>query len=115
MSTQAVSLGADAIVPSSANLVPQVYQALFTHARDGNLPLAETLQEQTNRVSAIYQGGRSLGQSLAALKAMMNVLGLCSPTVLPPLTMLSSEERGELEQQMQPDAVFQSLPGAPEK
>lgn len=100
LSAKAVGLGAAGIVPSSANLQPQLYKTLFENARDGNMSKAEKLQEQTNQVSAIYQKSRSLGQSLAALKAAMYILGFCGPTVLPPLEALQEEEIAEMQKQV---------------
>jgi 4-hydroxy-tetrahydrodipicolinate synthase len=37
-----------------------------------------------------------LGQSLAALKVMMQTKGLCNPWMLPPLTRLPQEEEKEI-------------------
>lgn len=101
LSAKAVSLGAAGIVPSSANLVPQMYQQLFEHAQKGNLSAARELQAQTDRVSAMYQKNRSLGQSLAALKAAMHVLGLCGPAVLPPLVTLGQADIAAIKKQME--------------
>jgi dihydrodipicolinate synthase/N-acetylneuraminate lyase len=101
LSAKAVSLGAAGIVPSSANLVPRMYQQLFENALKGNRAAAQDLQEQTDRVSAMYQKNRSLGQSLAALKAAMHVLELCGPTVLPPLVTLGQEDIAAIKKQME--------------
>jgi dihydrodipicolinate synthase/N-acetylneuraminate lyase len=101
LSAKAVSLGAAGIVPSSANLVPLMYQQLFENAHKGNGAAAGKLQEQTDCVSAMYQKNRSLGQSLAALKAAMHVLGLCGPAVLPPLKTLGQEEVAAIKKQME--------------
>ena len=101
LSAKAVGLGAAGIVPSSANLRPQLYKALFENARNGNVSEAEKLQEQTNQISALYQKNRSLGQSLAALKAAMHLLGLCEPTVLAPLRTLQKGDMAEIRQQME--------------
>ena len=60
------------------------------------LPLNEqiVLQDETNEIAKIYQKDRTLGQSLAALKVMMQTKGLCEPWMLMPLTRLSTfEER----------------------
>lgn len=100
LSAKGVMLGAAGIVPSSANLQPRLYKTLFEKAREGNASAANQLQEQTDRVSSVYQRNRSLGQSLAALKAAMQILGFCGPTVLPPLETLQEEERAEIQKQM---------------
>jgi len=53
-----------------------------------------------NVVSALYQRGRTLSESLAVLKAAVHCRGLCQPYVLPPLRLLSPPElealRGEM-------------------
>ena len=99
-SAKAVALGAAGIVPSAANLQPQLYKALFENARSGNRSAAEKLQEQTDHISVQYQKNRSLGQSLAALKAAMHILGFCGPTVLAPLETLREEDITEIKKQM---------------
>jgi 4-hydroxy-tetrahydrodipicolinate synthase len=37
---------------------------------------------------ALYQSGRTLGESLSALKSVMHHRGICGPMVMPPLTMI---------------------------
>ncbi len=101
LSARAVSLGAAGIVPSAANLQPQLYKALFETALDGHLSAAEKLQHQTDRISQSYQKNRSLGQSLAALKAAMHLLGFCGATVLAPLETLQEEDIADLKKQME--------------
>ena len=53
---------------------------------------ANRLQDETNEIAKIYQKDRTLGQSLTALKVMMQTKGLCEPWMLMPLTRLSTEE-----------------------
>lgn len=77
--------GADGLVPSTANLVPDLYQRMYEAAQRPDWDEVEHLQQQTDLISAGYQHGRLLGQSLAALKRLMSKQGLCGPTVLPPL------------------------------
>lgn len=100
LSARALALGAAGIVPSAANLQPRLYKTLYEKARDGHASAAQELQKQTDQLSALYQGSRSLGQSLAALKAAMHLLGWCEPTVLPPLKTLQRAEMAEIEKHM---------------
>lgn len=109
LSTQAILLGADGIVPSSANLVPQLYHQLFENARRGNRAVARDLQEQTNQVSLIYQNNRSLGQSLAALKMMMSMAGLCGPEMMKPLEPFDTALKADLENEMMKLNVLKTL------
>jgi 4-hydroxy-tetrahydrodipicolinate synthase len=53
-----------------------------------------------NAAAALYQKGRTLNESLAALKAAAHWLGLCSPAVLPPLKSLSEREQNDLREEM---------------
>jgi 4-hydroxy-tetrahydrodipicolinate synthase len=51
----------------------------------GNWEAVERLQQETDAVCSQYLKGRSLGDSLAALKGLLAEQGLCGPTMLPPL------------------------------
>lgn len=85
--------GVDGIVPSSGNLTPQLWHELYAQARAARWAEAERLQATLNEVARLYQNGRSLGQSMAALKAAMAARGLCGPTALLPLRTLDGDER----------------------
>ena len=91
-SAYSLSIGGDGIVPSTGNYVPEMFAALYEAAVKGDMTTAERLQDETNEIAKIYQAGRTLGQSLAALKVMMGTKGLCEPWMLMPLTRLSADE-----------------------
>lgn len=101
-SVPALRLGFDGLVPSSGNLYPERWHALYTAARAGNWARAEQLQQQLDAIGAVFQRNRTLGQSLAALKAGLGLRGLCGPDMVPPLSVLSPAEqetvRAELRQ-----------------
>lgn len=78
---QGLQQGADGIVPSTGNLDPALCKALCT-ASDQDRP---ALHEALAALTASYQAGRTLGQSLVALKACLAARGLCGPDVLLPL------------------------------
>ena len=94
----AVSLrnGADGIIPSTANFTPRMFKELYDLSLLGKWDEAERIQVETSEIAKIYQDGRTLGQSLPALKTMMSVLGLCSPYSILPLTTPSLEEQNEI-------------------
>jgi dihydrodipicolinate synthase/N-acetylneuraminate lyase len=77
--------GADGIVPSVGNLIPNDCQLQVIAARRGDFLLVDSLAVRLARVASVYQDHRTLGESLAALKAMLHIRGLCSPRVFPPL------------------------------
>ena len=69
-----------------------MFNQLYEAAVNGDMDTANRLQDETNEIAKIYQVGRTLGQSLSALKVMMQTKGLCEPWMLMPLTRLSSDE-----------------------
>ena len=99
-SAHSLELGGDGIVPSTGNFVPEMFQQLFEAAVKGDMATANRLQDETNEIAKIYQKDRTLGQSLTALKVMMQTKGLCEPWMLMPLTRLSAEEEKAIVSQM---------------
>ena len=97
-----LKLGADGIVPSVGNLIPDVCQKLCVAAQDGKWSDAEIFYSRMSDVAAVYQKGRTLNESLAALKAAVSCRGLCASIVLQPLQSLAEMEvekiRGVMEQ-----------------
>jgi 4-hydroxy-tetrahydrodipicolinate synthase len=85
--SRGLKLGGVGIVPSGAHLAPREYRQMFDAAMAGRWDEVEKLQHSTDAVCSSYGGhGRTLGQSLALLKFQLEQRGLCSRTMLPPLT-----------------------------
>jgi dihydrodipicolinate synthase/N-acetylneuraminate lyase len=93
--------GSAGLVPSSGNLVPKMHCEMVEAAQSGDLQKLEHLQKRTNDILDVYLKHRSLGQSLPALKFMMNALNLCEPYVLPPLETPNDDEKNQILKQMQ--------------
>lgn len=87
--------GSDGIVPSSGNFAPKIYADLYAAATQGDAAKAHELQEITNKLGLIYQQGRTLGESLAALKVVMSQLELCGTQVTPPIYPMEAAEEQE--------------------
>lgn len=98
--TQGLKLGADGIVPSVGNLIPEVCQQLCAAAKKSDWNTADQLSARMNAVAALYQKGRNLNESLAALKAALHCRGLCGPEVMPPLRQVSATELERIRLQM---------------
>ncbi len=81
-----LQLGADGIVPSTGNLVPEMYGKLWDAAQNEDWTECEKWQVETDKIAVMYQKDRTLGESLAKLKALMNEKGICGKTMMPPLT-----------------------------
>ena len=92
--------GADGIVPSTGNFVPELYQQLYRAGKEGAVEEANRLQEITNNLSLVYQQGRKLNASLPALKVIMSELGLCQAHVMPPMTNTVQDEQIEIKRQI---------------
>jgi dihydrodipicolinate synthase/N-acetylneuraminate lyase len=96
-----LKLGADGIVPSVGNLIPDVCHKLCAAAKKADWAEAENFSTRMNTIAALYQKGRTLNESLSVLKAAMSCRGLCSPHVLLPLHPLTESQmeklRGEME------------------
>lgn len=99
LAAQGLALGADGVVPSQGNLIPALCRALYDRAVKGDRDGAEAHQQRLNAFTKLIFEGRSLAQSLGALKAMMGALDLCGPDVLPPLRPLPLEEQEALRRQ----------------
>lgn len=93
-------LGADGIVPSVGNLIPDICHQLYACAKRADWAGVELHAARMNVVAGLYQTGRTLGESLAALKAALHCRGFCEPNVLPPLLPLSERETQALRGQM---------------
>jgi 4-hydroxy-tetrahydrodipicolinate synthase len=92
MSVYALQNGSDGIVPSTGNFAPQQYADLYRSAMEGNWEMAFALQKKTDEWSALYQSGRNLSESLAALKVLMSVKGLCGTQMMPPICRMEPQE-----------------------
>jgi dihydrodipicolinate synthase/N-acetylneuraminate lyase len=94
-------LGADGIVPSVGNLIPDVCRKLCAAARNGDWTGAGSLYSRMNAVAALYQNGRTLNESLSVLKGALHLCGLCAPHVLPPRKPLTEAQLEKLRHEME--------------
>ena len=90
-SAVALRNGADGIVPSVGNYLPKIYQDLYEAGIAGDFKRANELQDKTIEIGKVNTEGLTLGQSLAGLKVLMKMHGLCETYMLPPLTELDAD------------------------
>ncbi|OQP59809.1 dihydrodipicolinate synthase family protein [Niastella populi] len=91
-SAQTLLKGGDGIIPSTGNFAPGLYNELYNAAVQGDAEKAYALQKQSDVLGNVYQGGKTLGESLWALKVLMKKEGLCDTYMMPPLHQLPAEE-----------------------
>lgn len=84
-SAQSLEAGADGIVPSTGNIVPEMYGALYRAALENKWDECYHWQTETDTIAQHYQAGCTLGESLKKLKTMMQDKGWCTNTMMPPL------------------------------
>jgi dihydrodipicolinate synthase/N-acetylneuraminate lyase len=95
-SAEALINGSDGIIPSSGNVSGGIYRIMVEAIEKGDNDTAYTYQKYSDEIGDLYQKGRTLGESLAALKVLMKELGFCQPYVMPPLQPLSPQEEDKL-------------------
>lgn len=100
-SAHALFTGGDGLVPSTGNLFPDIYYKMIVAADNNDEPSALRAQKHSNLVGDLYQGKRLLGESLAALKSLMESAGLCRSFLMPPLQKVSSEHAAQLREGLQ--------------
>lgn len=101
-SSKALSLGADGIVPSVGNYLPKMYKDLYEAGIKGDTELAEELQNKTIEIGRINTKDLTLGESLAGLKVIMKMAGLCETYMLPPLTELDEKTACKIQNDAKP-------------
>jgi dihydrodipicolinate synthase/N-acetylneuraminate lyase len=105
-SAQSLLKGGDGIIPSTGNFIPYLYNQLYDAVIEGNVDRAFEMQRQSDLIGNVYQGGRTLGESLWALKVLMKRTGLCETYMMPPLHQLSLEEEQKVINAL--EAVFEA-------
>lgn len=97
-SATALLNGSDGLVPSTGNLCPAIYSAMYKAVLKGDAEKADHFQRQSDVLGNLYQQGKLLGESLWALKVLMDEKDICLPYVMPPLQPQSAEEDAALRQ-----------------
>ena len=83
--------GGDGIVPSTANLVPDLYYELYLATQEQRSGDAEKYQAITDEISTVYQKERLLSEALPGLKQMLSEIGICEPHCISPCYPLKEE------------------------
>lgn len=95
-SAEALIGGSDGLIPSTGNLVQWIYADMLKAVETADIAKAYKMQELSDAYGNIYQGNKTLGESLWALKALMQYKHICGDTVMPPLQAMNEEEKQRL-------------------
>jgi 4-hydroxy-tetrahydrodipicolinate synthase len=107
-SAEALFRGCDGLIPSTGNLYPGLYWEMMRVVQAGDRASAQQLQLLSDRLGNLYQAGRTLGESLWALKVLLQEAGICQSHVMPPLQPLPAAEAAGLRQSLQ-DLVSEEI------
>jgi dihydrodipicolinate synthase/N-acetylneuraminate lyase len=77
--------GANGLVPSTANIYPEVYGKMLNALEQRDEDKMFALQKLSDEYGALYQANKTLGESIYALKLLMKENELCEEFVMPPL------------------------------
>jgi 4-hydroxy-tetrahydrodipicolinate synthase len=97
---EALINGSDGLIPSTGNIIPEIYSEMLETVESGDHQKAYEMQKLSDIYGSVYQSGRTLGESIWALKLLMKEKGLCEAVVMPPLQSSSKEEETKLIQAM---------------
>lgn len=95
-SAEALINGSDGLVPSTGNFCPGIYSEMFNAVKASDYERALKLQKISDAFGDVYQRGKSLAESLWALKVLMNDAGLCAEYVARPLYPMANGEKEKL-------------------
>ncbi len=99
-STDFLRNGGDGIVPSTGNAYPQLYYQLYQAVLENDLETAQKMQEITDKVSAVYQKGKLLSESIPGLKVILSSMGICQPNALAPCYELAPAQIEEIKSEV---------------
>jgi dihydrodipicolinate synthase/N-acetylneuraminate lyase len=95
-SAYALFNGGDGLIPSTGNLSPEIYCEMTKAVVAGDTEKAYHYQHLSDTLGNLYQSGRTLGESLRALKVLMQDNGLCEAHMMPPLNPLHQHDEVSL-------------------
>jgi dihydrodipicolinate synthase/N-acetylneuraminate lyase len=88
--------GSDGLIPSTGNVVPEIYSNMWNAFNENNYKEVYAMQLLSDKYGNLYQADKTLGESLWALKVLMQEKGLCEAVVMPPLQAMNAAEKNKL-------------------
>lgn len=99
---EALQLGGHGGVSGGANLFPKLYVRLCEAHRAGDLPRAQALQKQIQRVSdSLYRIGRHSSSIIKGIKCALACLGVCDDFMAEPFHRFREPERELIRSRLQ--------------
>lgn len=95
-SAHALLNGGDGLIPSTGNVAPEIYCEMTKAVIAGDTDKAFYYQHLSDTLGNLYQSGRTLGESLRALKVLMQENTLCEAHMMSPLGPLHERDEQNL-------------------
>jgi 4-hydroxy-tetrahydrodipicolinate synthase len=96
---EAVLMGAHGGMAGGSNVRPRLFVDLYEAAVAQDIKRLATLHEQVIQFDdAVYRSADDPHNPLRGLKAALEILGICSAALTPPLRPISSRERASIQQ-----------------
>ncbi|MCG2614838.1 dihydrodipicolinate synthase family protein [Terrimonas sp. NA20] len=95
-SDKALLNGGDGLIPSTGNFAPEIYSRMLKAAKKGEESVVKQMQQLSDDYGALYQKDKTLGESIWALKVLLQEKGIGEPVVMPPLTSLDKQEANRI-------------------
>ncbi|HTG67599.1 MAG TPA: dihydrodipicolinate synthase family protein [Flavobacterium sp.] len=99
-SYEGMLLGADGLVPSTGNLTPQLYNAIYESVLSGNNEAAQKAQQKSDVISKVYQENQIVTNAIPILKTMLAHYNLCKNEVLLPMIKVNTINEQEIQTKM---------------
>lgn len=102
MMAEAVLLGASGGVNGGANIFPELYVNLYNAAKRGDISEVQRLHKKVMHISrSIYTQGKYGSSYLKGVKCALNILGICSDTLVTPFKKFDGEPRRRIKKALE--------------
>lgn len=95
-SGRSLLMGGDGLIPSTGNIAPEIYAAMWNAAKKNDATTMEQMQYLSDHYGNVYQKDRTLGESLWALKVLLQLKGIGNAVVMPPLAGADQKEEQKI-------------------
>ncbi len=94
--SQSLAMGGDGGVNGGANLFPKLFVRCYDATRRGDQAQVQLLQQQIDKLQAIYDIGKYASRFIKATKSGLSILGICDDKLAEPFNHFLAPEREQV-------------------
>jgi 4-hydroxy-tetrahydrodipicolinate synthase len=98
LTAQAVELGGDGGVNGGANILPELFVALYQAAVRGDTQQVHVLNQRVEKLQGIYSVGKYASRFIKATKCALSIKGICSDHMAEPFNRFLQPERARVQE-----------------